>query len=61
MSKGLGDAFTLNSIFDLGLVVVKVTANVAQFPLHHMTYSAAKFEAATSNRVGDTFTRKYII
>ena len=31
-------------------------------PLHHVTYSATKFEVAASNRVGgDTFTRKYII
>ena len=36
--------------------------NVAQYPLHHMTYPATKFEVATSNRLrGDTFTRKYII
>ena len=29
-----------------------------QYPLHHVTYSAAKFEVATSNRlVGDAFTR----
>ena len=26
-----------------------VTWNVAQYPLHHVTYAAAKFEAATSN------------
>ena len=45
-----------NIIFD------KVTRNVAQYPLHHVTYSAIKFEVATSNRLGgDTFTRKYII
>ena len=45
--------------FDLG---VKVTQNVAQYPLHHVTYSAAKFEVATSNRLGgDTITRKYNI
>ena len=43
--------------FDLGLGV-KVTQNVAQYPLHHVTYSATKFEVATSNRLGgDTFTR----
>ena len=45
-----------NSTFDLG---VKVTQNVAQYPLHHVTYSATKFEVATSNRLGGvTFTRK---
>ena len=50
-----------NSIFDLDLRV-KVTQNVAQYPLHHVTYSATKFEVAASNRLGgDTFTRKYII
>ena len=47
--------------FDLDLGV-KVTGNVAQYPPHHETYSATKFEVATSNRLGgDTFTRKYII
>ena len=47
--------------FDLDLGV-KVTQNVAQYPLHHVTYSATKFEVATSNRLGgDTFTRKYNI
>ena len=47
--------------FDLDLVV-KVTQNVAQYPLHHVTYPATKFEVARSNRLGgDTFTRKYII
>ena len=42
--------------FDLDLGV-KVTQNVAQYPLHHVTYLATKFEVATSNRLGgDTFT-----
>ena len=41
--------------FDLD---VKITHNVAQYPLHHVTYSATKFEVATSNGLGgDTFTR----
>ena len=41
---------------------VKVTQNVAQYPPHHVTYPATKFEVARSNRKGgDTFTRKYII
>ena len=48
----------LNFDLDLG---VKVTQNVAQYPLHHVIYSATKFEVITSNRLGDTFTRKYII
>ena len=48
-----------NSIFDLG---VKVTQNVAQYPLHHVAYSATKFEVATSYGLGgDTITRKYNI
>ena len=43
--------------FDLDLWV-KVTRNVAQYPLHHVTYSPTKFEVATSNGLGgDTFTR----
>ena len=42
-----------NLIFDLD-----VTGNVAQYPLHHVIYSATKFEVATSNGLGgDTFTR----
>ena len=50
-----------NSIFDLH-PKVKVTRIVAQYPLHHVTYPATKFEVATSYPLGgDTFTRKYII
>ena len=53
------EAFTRNSIFDFDL---GVTCNVTQYPQHHVTYPATKFEVATSNRLGgDTFTRKYII
>ena len=41
--------------------VVKVTHNVAQHPLLHVTYSGVKFEVAVSNGlVADAFTRKYI-
>ena len=37
---------------------VKVTQNVAQFPLHHVIYAPAKFAAAMLNGVGgDAFTR----
>ena len=47
--------------FDIDLGV-KVRQNVAQYPLHHVTYPATKFEVARSNRLGgDTFTRKNII
>ena len=35
--------------FDLD-IRVKVTRNVAQYPLHPVTYSATKFEVAASNR-----------
>ena len=50
-----------NTLYDLDLVV-KVTQNVVQYPLIHMTYAPAKFEVATSNSLGkDGFTRKYII
>ena len=43
--------------FDLDLGV-KVTRNVAQYALHLVTYSATKFEVATSYGFGgDTFTR----
>ena len=49
----------LTFALDLG---VKVTQNVPQNPLHHVTYPATKLEVARSNRLGgDTFTRKYII
>ena len=48
-----------NILFDL---VVKVTWNIYQFPLHHVTYAPAKFEVATSNGLeDDAFTSKYII
>ena len=40
---------------------VKVTRNVAQHPLHHVTCSATKFEVALSKGLGDAFTRKYNI
>ena len=36
--------------------------NVAQYPLHHVTHPATKFEVATSNHLGgETFTRKFNI
>ena len=46
--------------FDLYLGV-KVTLNVAEYPLHHVTYSPAKFEVATSNGLGSAFAIKYVI
>ena len=40
---------------DLG---IKVTVNVYQYPLHHVTYVAIKVEVATTNGSGgDTITR----
>ena len=36
-----------NTLFDLE---VKVAKNVAQYPLHHVAYSSARFEVATFNR-----------
>ena len=50
-----------NTVFDLDLGV-KVTQDVAQYPLHYVTYVPAKCEVATSNSLGgDVFTRKYSI
>ena len=50
-----------NTLNDLDLVF-KVKQNVVQYPANHMTYAPAKFEAATSNSLGeDGFARKYII
>ena len=44
------------TLFDIDLVV-KVTQSVAQYPLHHATYSDTKFEVVTSNcSGGDAFT-----
>ena len=64
-SKGLeGDAFTrkiryLNSDLNLG---IKVARNVAQYPLHHVTCSATRFEVASPNILTENiFTKKYVI
>ena len=49
----------LISDLDLG---VKVTRNVAKCPLHHMTYSASKFDVTKSKALGgEAFARKFII
>ena len=45
-----------NTFFDLDLGI-KVTLNIAQHPLHHVTYSPAKFLVAVSCSLG----KKYII
>ena len=41
-----------NIFFDLDLGIdlgVKVTRNIAQYPLHQVTYASVKIEVATSN------------
>ena len=48
-----------NTLFGLDLWV-KVIRNVAQCPLHHMTYAPTDFEVTTSKGlIGETFTRKF--
>ena len=43
------------------LFEVKVTLNVAQCPLHHVTYAPTEFEVATSKALGgEAFTRNSI-
>ena len=39
----------------------KVTQNVAQYPLHHVTYAPAKMKVATSKGLGDAFTRQRFV
>ena len=46
-----------NTLFDLDLEV-KVTQDVAKYPLHHVTYSDIKFKVATPDGLGgDVFTK----
>ena len=48
-------------VFDLDLGV-KVTQDVAQYPLHHVIYVPGQCEVAPFNDLGrDAFTRKYSI
>ena len=48
-----------NTLFDLDLWF-KVTRNVAQCPLHHVTYAPTEFEATKSKALGgEAFTRKF--
>ena len=47
-----------STLFDLDLQV-KVTLNVAQCPLHHVTYAPTEFEVTTSKALGEAFTRKF--
>ena len=47
-----------NTLFDIELRV-KVTENIAQYPLHHVTYAHIKYELNTSNGLGgDEFFKK---
>ena len=53
--------FIPTCISDLGLGV-KVTQDIAQYPLHHVTYAPAKFKVSLSKDLGgDAFSIKYII
>ena len=57
-----GPSVSGQALYHWATALLKVTRNVAQYPLHHVTYPATEFEVATSNPLGgDTFTRKYII
>ena len=59
-SNSLGED-ALGTLFDLDLQV-KVTLNVAQCPLHHVTYAPTEFEVTTSKALGgEAFTRKFNI
>ena len=50
-----------STLFDLDLQV-KVTLNVAQCPLHHVTYAPTEFEVTMSKALGgEAFTRKFNI
>ena len=50
-----------NTLFDHDLWV-NATQNVAQCPLHHVTYAPTEFEVTTSKGLGgNAFTRKFNI
>ena len=50
-----------NTLNDLDLQV-EVTRNVAQCPLHHVTYAPTEFEVAVPKDLGgEAFTRKFNI
>ena len=44
-----------NTLFDLDL---KVTQNVTEYPLNHVTYAPAKFEFSTTNGLGSSIYKK---
>ena len=50
-----------NAVFDLDFSI-KVTHDVAKYPLHHVTYAHVKIEVATSKGLGrDALAIEYII
>ena len=50
-----------NALFDLDFGV-KITQDVAKYPLHHVTYSDTKFEISTSDGLGgDAFTKNTLL
>ena len=50
-----------STLFDIDLHV-KVTLNVAQCPLHHVSNATTEFEVTTSKALGgEAFTRKFNI
>ena len=56
-ARVLGDALTRNTVLGL-ILTIKVTQNIDKYPLHYVTYAAAKFEIATFNSLGGgTFIR----
>ena len=48
-----------NTVFDLDFGI-KVTQDVAQHPLHHLTHAFAKFGVTTFNGKGDAFTKSTV-
>ena len=49
-----------NIVYELDCAI-KVTWNIAQHPLHHVTYATPKLEVATFKLWVDAFTREYSI
>ena len=50
--RGFGKRCIFKKIHHMTLTWVKVTQNVVQYPLHHVTYAHVSFEVATSNDLG---------
>ena len=61
-SNGQVDAFTRKQYLTFTLdLEVKIAKDVAQYPLHLVTYALAKFEVAVFNGLGDAFPKKYFL